>query len=309
MMDKELLAERVVEVLRQAGFDISELCYLRPRSFDLVARKGSLLLLIKVLSNIDGLNEKTALEVGRLASHLLGRPILVGEKTRDQYLEQGAVYFRYGIPTLSLATLADCLLEGNLPLVYAAHGGLYVRIDGIKMRQMRLQRGISLGALASELGVSRRTISKYETEYMDTSIDVAIRLEEVFEEELIQPVDPFTTSSREDDPGQVTDNTLRLLLDIGFEVFPIAQAPFNAVTRDNDLVVLTGVSKFSQTMLKKARLMSSLSSVARTHSAVIVEGEAKLECVEETAIIEKKELEGIYDPVEFEDLVREKQNK
>ncbi len=309
MMDKELLAERVVEVLRQAGFDISELCYLRPRSFDLVARKGGLLLLIKVLSNIDGLNERTALEVGRLASHLLGRPLLVGEKTRDQYLEQGAVYFRYGIPTLSLATLADCLLEGNLPLVYAAHGGLYVRIDGVKMRQMRLQRGISLGALASELGVSRRTISKYETEYMDTSIDVAIRLEEVFEEELIQPVDPFTTNSREDDPGQVTDKTLRLLLDIGFEVFPIAQAPFNAVTRDDDLVVLTGVSKFSQTMLKKARLMSSLSSVARTHSAVIVEGEAKLECVEDTAIIEKKELEGIYDPVEFEVLVREKQNK
>lgn len=309
MMDKELLAERVVEVLRQAGFDISELCYLRPRSFDLVARKGGLLLLIKVLSNIDGLNERTALEVGRLASHLLGRPLLIGEKTRDQYLEQGAVYFRYGIPTLSLATLADCLLEGNLPLVYAAHGGLYVRIDGMKMRQMRLQRGISLGALASELGVSRRTISKYETEYMDTSIDVAIRLEEVFEEELIQPVDPFTTDSREDDPGQVTDKTLRLLLDIGFEVFPIAQAPFNAVTRDDDLVVLTGVSKFSQTMLKKARLMSSLSSVARTHSAVIVEGEAKLECVEDTAIIEKKELEGIYDPVEFEDLVREKQNK
>ncbi len=309
MMDKELLAERVVEVLMQAGFDISARCYLRPRSFDLAARKDELLLLFKVLTNIDGLNGRTAMEIGRLANHLLGCPLLVGEKSRDQYLERGAVYFRYGIPTVSLPTLADCLLEGALPLVYAAHGGLYVRIDGIRMRQLRLERGISLGALASELGVSRRTISKYETEDMDTSIDVAIKLEEIFEQELIEPVDPFASGPLEGEPEQVTDNTLRLLLEIGFEVFPTAQAPFNAITRDENLVVLTGVSKFSQTMLKKARLMSSLSTVARTHSAVIVDGETKLERVEETAIIEKRELEGIYDPIEFEDLVLEKQNK
>ncbi len=181
--------------MREAGFSTSERCYLRPRSFDLAARRGDQFLFLKILSNIDGLNERTALEIRRLARHLLASPILVGEKTRDQYLERGAVYFRYGIPTLSLFTLADCLLEGALPLVYAAHGGLYVRIDGERMRQIRLARGISLGALAKELGVSRRTISKYEVEDMDTSVDVALRLEEIFNEELIEPVDPFQTEA------------------------------------------------------------------------------------------------------------------
>lgn len=308
-MDKELLAGRVEEVLRQAGFSTSDRCYLRPRSFDLAARRGDLFLLLKILSNIDGLNEQTAMEVRRLSKHLFASPLLVGEKTRDQFLERGAVYFRYGIPTLSLPTLADCIIEEELPLVYAAHGGLYVQIDGVRMRQLRLERGISLGALASELGVSRRTISKYETESMDTSVDVALRLEEVFEQELIQPVNPFAAGSVDDARGQVTDNILRLLLEIGFEVVPTAQAPFNAITRDEDLVVLTGVSKFSQSMLKKARLMSSLSAVARTKSAVIVDGESKLECIEETALIKKSELETIGEPCEFEDLVLEKQSK
>jgi putative transcriptional regulator len=309
MMDKELLAERVEEVLVQAGFSTSDRCYLRPRSFDLAARKGDMFLLLKILSNIDGLNEQTALEVRRLSKHLFASPLLVGEKTRDQYLEQGAVYYRYGIPTLSLSTLADCLLEEELPLVYAAHGGLYVRIDGVRMRKIRLERGISLGALASDLGVSRRTISKYETESMDTSVDVALKLEEIFMQELIQPVDPFNSAGVEEAAGEVTDTILRLLLEIGFEVVPTAQAPFNAITRDNDLVVLTGVSKFSQSMLKKARLMSSLSAVAGTKSAVIVDGETKLECIEETAIIEKRELETIDRTREFESLVKEKQNK
>ncbi|HEX7445493.1 MAG TPA: transcriptional regulator [Methanothrix sp.] len=309
MMDKELLAERVEEVLRQAGFSTSDRCYLRPRSFDLAARKGNQFLFLKILSNIDGLNEQTALEVRRLAKHLLASPILVGEKTRDQYLERGAVYFRYGIPTLSLFTLADCLLDEALPLVYAAHGGLYVRIDGTRMRQLRLARGISLGALASELGVSRRTISKYEVEDMDTSVDVALKLEEIFEQELIQPVDPFHHGTVEEDKGPVTDTVLRLLLEIGFDVVPTGQAPFNAITRLGDLVVLTGVSKFSQSMLKKARLMSSLSAVARTKSVVIVDGETKLECIDETALIEKRELETIDQTRDFEDLVLEKQNK
>lgn len=309
MMDKELLAERVEEVLRQAGFSTSDRCYLRPRSFDLAARKGNQFLFLKILSNIDGLNEQTALEVRRLAKHLLASPILVGEKTRDQYLERGAVYFRYGIPTLSLFTLADCLLDEALPLVYAAHGGLYVRIDGTRMRQLRLARGISLGALASELGVSRRTISKYEVEDMDTSVDVALKLEEIFEQELIQPVDPFHHGTVEEDKGPVTDTILRLLLEIGFDVVPTGQAPFNAITRLGDLVVLTGVSKFSQSMLKKARLMSSLSAIARTKSVVIVDGETKLECIEETALIEKRELETIDQTRDFEDLVLEKQNK
>ncbi len=308
-MDKELLAEHVVEVLKRAGFAISERCYLRPRSFDVAARDGDLFLLLKILSNIDGLNERTAIEVRRLAQHLFGRPLLVGEKTRDQYLERGAVYFRYGIPTVSLSTLADCLLEGILPLVYAAHGGLYVCIDGPRMRQLRLDREISLGALASELGVSRRTVSKYETENMDTSVEIAIKLEEIFEQELILPVDLFQSGNIEEKPEQITDGILKLLSEIGFSVVPTAQAPFNAITRDDDLVVLTGVSKFSQSMLKKARLMSSLSAVARTHSAVIVEGESKIDCIEETAIIEKRELETIDRTCEFEDLVHEKQNK
>jgi putative transcriptional regulator len=309
MMDKDLLAKHVAEVLKKAGFAISDHCYLRPRSFDFAARSGELFLLLKILSNIDGLNERTALEVRRLAHHLLGQPLLVGEKTRDQQLERGAVYFRYGIPTVSLNTLSDFLLDGLLPLVYAAHGGLYVRIDGMRIRQLRLERGVSLGALASELGVSRRTISKYEVENMDTSIDVALRLEEIFEHELILPVELFQSSEPDPQEDHITDKTLMLLSEIGFEVVPTAQAPFNAITRDDDLVVLTGVSKFTQTMLKKARLMSSLSAIAQTRSAVIVDGESKIEHIDETAIIERRELETICDPCEFEDLVLEKRSK
>lgn len=312
-MNKEALTSLATDLLTGAGFLVSDRCYVRPRSFDLAARRKDLLLILKILSNIDGLNERTAIEIRRLAKYLWGSPLMVGEKTRDHSLEQGVVYFRYGVPTVSLETLADWVLEGVPPLVYAAHGGLYVKIDGPLLRKLRLESGISLGSLASELSVSRRTVSKYEMESMDTSIEVALRLEEIFDQELIRPVGltepkelkPDTAASLE----HIKDKVLQHLCQIGFDVVPTTQSPFNAITQNGDLVVLTGISKFSATMLKKARIMSSLSIVTETHSAVIVDGEAKVERVEETALIEKRELKTIDKTSEFADLMSEKQDR
>lgn len=310
MMNKEFLTDRVSDLLVKSGFSVSDRCYVRPKSFDLAARRGGVLLILKILSNIDGLNEKTAIEIRRLAKYLSGSPLLVGEKTRDHQLEGGVVYFRYGVPTVSFGTLADWIIDDIPPLVYAAHGGLYVKIDGRLLRRLRLESGISLGALASELSVSRRTISKYEIESMDTSIDVALRLEELFGQELIKPVEILEPASPvAEEMDRIDDGILRYLAQIGFDVFPTAQSPFNAITQKEKLVVLTGTGKFSSTMLKKARLMSSLSIVTKTLSAVIVEGETKVERIEETAVIETRELELIDKTSEFADLMSEKQDR
>lgn len=309
-MNKEFLSDRVTDLLVKSGFSVSDRCYVRPRSFDLAARRGGVLLILKILSNIDGFNGKTAVEIRRLAKYLSGNPLLIGDKTRDHNLEGGVVYFRYGVPTVSLSTLVDWILDDIPPFVYAAHGGLYVKIDGRLLRKLRLECGISLGALASELSVSRRTVSKYEIESMDTTIDVALRLEELFGQELIKPVEILESANpvaRELE--LIDDKVLRHLSQIGFDVFPTAQSPFNAITQNEDLVVLTGVGKFSSTMLKKARLMSSLSIITRTFSAVIVDGETKVERVEETAVIETRELEQIDKTSEFADLMSEKQDR
>ncbi len=56
----------------------------------------------------------------------------------------------------------DLFLEGVPPLIYAAPGGLYVNIDADLLADVREERDWSLGRLATELGVSRRTVSKYE---------------------------------------------------------------------------------------------------------------------------------------------------
>ncbi|MCZ7382361.1 MAG: transcriptional regulator [Candidatus Methanoperedens sp.] len=318
-MNKELLIDQAVSILGKAGFIISERCDTRPRSFDIAARRNNLLLLIKIISNIDGLNEETTKEMQFLSRHLHGYPIVIGEKTRDHSLEGGVVYFRYGIPAINISTMQDYFVEEMPPLIYAEHGGLYVNLDGFILKQERIKKNISLGALASLLGVSRRTISKYEDGEMAASVDVAIKLEEVLDRGFTVSVDIFeklhsSESQKQETAVKQYSNVFSILENMGFDVMPISQAPFDAVSqtsnrKDENSTILTGVGDYTRTIVKKAHLMSSISEVAGTQSLLIVHGVSKTKNIEKTVLIDDKELKKFDDKDDFIDLLQERRQK
>lgn len=317
-MNKESLINRAFVILTRAGFIISERCDIRPRSFDIAVRRDNLLLLIKVISNIDGLNEETTREMQFLSKQLHGYPIVIGEKTRDHSLETGVVYFRYGVPAFDIRTMQDYFVDDMPPLIYAEHGGLYVNLEGNILKEERIRKNISLGALASMLGVSRRTISKYEDGEMAASVDVAVKLEEVMDRGFTVSVNLFEKLHRDDSQKQETapehSNVFSILKDMGFNVMPISQAPFDAVSqssnrRDEDSTILTGVAEYSRTMVKKAHLMSSISEVAQTQSLLIIQGASKTKSIEGTVLIDDKELEKFNDKDDFIELLQERRQK
>ncbi len=117
-------------MLEDAGFLVSERCAIRPKSFDVAARRGEDLVLLKVLGNIDAFDGTTGEEMRRLGTYLDATPMVVGLRTRDEDLKPGVVYFRHGVPVLNPDTAMDLFVEGVPPLIYAAPGGLYVNIDG-----------------------------------------------------------------------------------------------------------------------------------------------------------------------------------
>ncbi|MDP2767883.1 MAG: transcriptional regulator [Candidatus Methanoperedens sp.] len=318
-MNKELLITRAIAILSRASFIISERCDIRPRSFDLAARRDDLLLLIKVISNIDGLNEETAREMQFLSKHLHGYPIVIGEKTRDHSLETGVVYFRYGVPVFDISTMQDCFIGDIPPLIYAEHGGLYVNLKGNILKEERIRKNISLGALASLLGVSRRTISKYEEGEMAASVDVALKLEEVMDRGFSVAVDlfeklylntPYLNTGTKQENVAKESKIFSSLKNMGFEVLPISQAPFNAVSRSSncnvETTILTGVGEYTKTIVKKAHLMSSISEVALTQSVLIVHGASKTRNIEKTVLVEENELKKFNDKDDFIDLLHER---
>jgi putative transcriptional regulator len=308
-------------MLNDAGFVVSDRCSIRPKSFDLAARRGEDLVLLKILGNIDAFDGQTGEEMRRLGAYLSATPIVVGLRTRNEDLKPGVVYFRHGVPVLNPDTAMELFVEEVPPLIYAAPGGLYVNIDGDLLADEREQRGWSLGRLASELGVSRRTVSKYE-DGMNASIEVAIQLEEMFDRPFSNPVSVMDGAEEvrdadpmPEDPAADPDDehVVAILTRAGFDVHPTSRAPFKAVSEDNErrrhAHMLTGHSAFTKSAEKRARIMSSLGEVTRTRSVYFVEDERttrKRESVDGTALVSCDELAAIDDPDEIRDLIRER---
>lgn len=320
-MQKDLIA-RAIEVLKEAGFIVSSRC--EARSFDLAARRSEITLLAKILHNIDGINEGVSRSIRQAAFCLLASPIVVGEKSGAFFLEDDVVYHRYGIPVINVHTLHDYFVEGVHPYVYSATGGLYVSIDGEAMKRARERKGFSLGDIAAGLGISRRSVSKYEEGGMSTAIDIALRLEEILDMMLIEPLEFLKTefdeplslspdisaAGVEEAASSLEGYILSIMEEIGFEIFKTAYAPFNAVSfsqsESERVKILTGISKYTERMIKRARIVSSLSQVTRTKSVFVVNGNVKRVQIDNTVLIRKEELKRIRDPEEFTSVIEER---
>lgn len=322
-MKKDLIF-KVIEVLKEAGFIVSSRC--EARSFDLAARRSEITLLAKILHNIDGINEGVSRSIRQAAFCLLASPIVVGEKSGAFFLEDDVVYHRYGVPVINVHTLHDYFAEGVHPYVYSATGGLYVSIDGEAMKRARERKGLSLGDIAAGLGISRRSVSKYEEGGMSTAIDIALRLEDILDMMLIEPLEFLKTefdeplslspdisaAGEEEADSSLEGYILSIMEEIGFEIFKTAYAPFNAVSlsfsqsESERVKILTGISKYTERMIKKARIVSSLSQVTRTKSVFVVNGNVKRVQIDNTVLIKKEELKRIRDPEEFTSVIEER---
>ncbi len=313
-MSRSALVGNVTAMLADAGFVVSDRCAIRPKSFDVAARRGEDLLLVKILGNIDAFNEATGHEMRRLGNYLHATPLVIGLRSRDEDLKPDVVYFRHGVPAFSPDTAYNLFIEDVPPLIYAAPGGLYVTIDGDLLADEREQREWSLGQLASELGVSRRTVSKYE-DGMNASVEVAMALEELFESELTSPIDVLEGADDVHDPESTPEDpeadpddeqVVAVLTKAGYQVHPTVRSPFKAVSEDeDDDVVLTGHSKFTKAAEKRARIMSSIGYVTRTRSVYVVD-RAKQDSVDGTALVERDELETLRNADELRDVIRER---
>jgi putative transcriptional regulator len=316
-MPRDALVENVSAMLRDAGFVVSDPCVVRPRCFDIAARRGDDVILVKLLVNADALNDPTGVAMRRLGGHLGATPLVFALRTRDDELDPGVVYFRHGVPVISPDTATELFVHGQPPLIYAAPGGLYVNIDADILADEREDAEMSLGQLASELGVSRRTVSKYE-DGMNASIEVATRLEGLFGTGLTSPVDVLgggedvrEVDAAEAEPTDETDEratgVVTVLRRVGLTVHPTRRAPFSAVGEDAeaDRDVLSDGSELNETAEKRARIMASLGRITRTRSVYFVDRSSR-ESIDGTAIVERDEAASIDDRDEFRDLVRER---
>jgi len=301
MMNRDELVNSIRTLLTKAGFFVSDICSIRPSSFDFFARRDNLLLILKVLNNIDALNAEVAHELCNLASILKGIPLLIGIRSSSRQLEDSVVYYRYNVPIVNYATFEE-YLKGEEPLICAAPGGLYVNIDGERLKQKRIQHGVSLGKLSRIVGVSRRTIRMYEKGER-ASIHAVTQIEEFFGEPFTKSVNFLQFSPSETPRTTLPDNPFTDLKHLNLHIIPIFRCPFDAISEIQSDSLLMGIRR--ERLSERARLLSNISQVAEKQSFFIVEHSLKTN-IEGIPLISKKELQKIKSPEQILELILER---
>jgi putative transcriptional regulator len=294
-MSQDRLLRNVTSVMMMAGYDVSELFAMRPKSFDLIANNGDHTVVLKVISHIDSISEDNARDLSQISQNLGGTPLVVGERARDAELERGAVYVRYGIYAISYPTLHDYFVDGSPPLIYASPGGLYVNISGEKLRELREVNNLSLGDLGQVLGVSRRTVAKYEAG-MGTTIEIAIRIEETFDSGVVEPID-LLKYSHPSHSGLPHDEDIPIqpfIEEMGMHVQKMNHAPFQALIRYEDYTILTGYGR-SQKLSKRAGIIGNISQVTRSHAMCIMTDDQRQRRIGRTLMLGEESLLSLDD--------------
>ncbi len=302
-MTQDRLLQMVMSVMISGGYLVSERFSMRPRSFDLIASNGKMTLAIKVVSHIDSVSEVTAFDLELVARHLKGSAIIIGERARDAELERGAVYLRYGIYAISVSTLYDYIVEGIPPLIYASPGGLYVAINGDALREQREKRSMSLGDLGNLLGVSRRTISKYESG-MGTTLEVAQKIEELFDSGLVQSIDLLQrhAESKEREQSPDEEAPMGFLKQIGMTLHTLQRAPFQALIIFHGHTILTGYGT-AERVVKRAALIGNISQVTGTRAMCVLTDYYKEKKIGKTLVIGEERLHHVADGEELIEMI------
>ncbi|MHA2025165.1 MAG: transcriptional regulator [Candidatus Thorarchaeota archaeon] len=315
------LTNEVVTQLEDAGFSLSSQCDVRPSCFDLVARKGEKLILVKVLANIDVLTSQDAIALQLVAHFFNATPLVVGRKTRKGKLDPGVVYKRYGVSTIAPLSFQSMIAEERMPREFSQKGGRFVAIDGEKLREARLERNMSTGKLAECVQVSARAVLAYEKDYehMGVSTDIAEQLEEVLETDLIIPIDLLhervdeKTLKHPGEPQDIPDLEFRVnhfFERLGMRVLWTDRAPFHVAAKEEGPPLMSGVGSItSRSLQKRMEILKSVSNVTESNAVLIVEEGRVEESVSDLPVIRQVELDNIEKPRELKKIIEERSNQ
>lgn len=219
-----------------------------------------------------------------IADFLDALPIVLTDKFSGEKLEESIIYSRHNIPVVNRETFEEIVLGASFPLIYFTHGGVYVKVKGAKLKELREKMGLSRGELAWRVGVSNKAIANYEEGESDVSLDVALKLEEIFGDVIFEEATPESLKlvfnekikAREIEPRDpIIRSIFNELRSYGFKNYVFTRVPFDAgvkLTREKMKVKIAIKKEASSGEVNIASRVSQ-----QTHTPLIVISDKKEE--------------------------------
>lgn len=300
--------QEINQILANQGFETSNI-YDRS-CFDMVARRELLLLLLKVLINIDSINKIQAEEIKTISHSFHASPLIVGVKSKTEYLEEDVVYERHGIPVIGMDTLKNIVIDNEYPEILADRGGYYVKINGDILQEARQDYQLSLKDLADLAHVSRETIYKYEHGIVKACPETAMLLEDILNLKITLNINLFDTPELNYSNFN-SDDTDSKLSKLGFGVISTQKTPFDALAtqkpiEDNTVITNMERNRNPRTLKKMAITLKDLSLITGSDSVFILNNDKINESLDGIPVVKSWEMKEIETPAEFMKIIKER---
>ena len=102
-----------------------------------------------------------------------------------------------------------------------------------------------------------------------------------------------------------------MLRELGYSVVPTIRCPFDALAKEEDLLLLTGIGENQQMIERKARVVGNISRVTEKKSVIFVSQKVSTNDIGGTPLITRDELRRADDSDDVLELIlqREKRKK
>lgn len=308
---KRFLLKELSARLQAAGFIYTEPEGEATVIFDLAARRDSEGYVIKILYNVDTIREDNAKELMHICRILQAAAIVIGKRASNGDLENDIVYFRHEIPIMTYETFIS-YLDGEKPFVYSAHGGFYVSIEGDSLKKLREEKRYSIGYVSNAVGISRRSISLYESGSAAT-FEVYSRLQRLFRRDIRKTIDLMNCIRPLDAIGmneEILDAFSSLvsktMLDIGFDMFTFRRTPFDAMATDRleDQIIMGLTDELRN--YDKGKSIADLSRVFEKYSMVVSRAKTDKSSIGGCPVVNYNDILSIPGKDELVELIRKK---
>jgi putative transcriptional regulator len=296
---KSRISKEIKEFLKANDFLYTEITMDGSFTFDILARGSSENLIIKIIYNVDTLKPDHSNELQRLASIMGFVVMIIGSKSGSGDLEDGIMYFRHKVPIVTLDTFKEYIF-GNKPNVYSGPGGYYVHINGRKMQELRIRNGCSIGYVSGKVGISRRSVSLYETG-SSTTLDVYYKIRNLLGEEISQTIDLNSMVHEWETENSQTvvyndffKNVNEILSSLGMMTEFFKRLPFDAIGEEQkEIKYVMGISEEVEFQAQKIGFIRELCNILEREPVLISSRNTTKESIGGCSIIGFKELSEI----------------
>jgi putative transcriptional regulator len=300
MFDKFNLIKRLTDTLMKKEFQL----FITHGCFDIVARKD-FLMLIKTLTNVDGLVKKHAQSLKAVSYFVSGYPLVVSERTNYGLLSDDVIYSRFQVPVVTPDTF-DNMIEGEIiPEIKAIKGKHIVVINTVYLRKKREELNLSLEKLSKQIGISKKALYEIENRRVNPTLETVERLEELLGIELKVPYKMEAVERIYIEPKYNFQKKVSLEFSrLGIDNSAVTSASFEIIGKEKTSLI-TGLSNNTVKIKKVVSQVKGLSSIFSS-KGIFVAKNSHEQSIDGVPIVLESELPELESSRELNKLIKEK---